>query len=161
MENKICPHCKEEIKKDAEICKHCWKKQITKVDVSYWIIAIVLFILFFYFIFSIWGGEEIKEKEDFSKNAKELCISSQIWVETNVKRTLKDPTSLEMPYCTNSNLTQSVDNQTRYHQKEDYYSFSSYYLAKNSFWAKIRKNYMCIIKYGNFPNYSINCSFLD
>jgi hypothetical protein len=39
--------------------------------------------------------------------------------------------------------------------------YESYYMSNNSFGQSVRRAYSCAIQYQIYPNYTINCGFVE
>ena len=99
-----------------------------------------------------------QQVETFKKDGIEVCIYAQQWVEDEIKPLLKDPSSLELPTCSND---PENNDHTITRMPDGGVLYQSYYISKNALNAKIKKEYTCAIQYQSYPNYTTNCAVIE
>lgn len=91
---KKCKYCKEEILKDAKVCKHCGKKQPVEVNMK--VLLIVLAVIFLPAIFSGFGSDSGATSQPTSPSVNDSSdrkVDSIVFAEHVIENLLKSPST--------------------------------------------------------------------
>lgn len=127
---KQCKYCAMMIPREAKICPHCRKQQaVLTTGAKILLVIIVLSVIPFFFV------DFDKSVYDSEENIiKRAAMTSQ----TFASQYLKAPATADFPYYGSVHV-KNMGNHT--------YEINSYVDSENSFGAKIRTGYKCIVKY--------------
>jgi predicted nucleic acid-binding Zn ribbon protein len=117
-QKKLCPNCKEEILKDAMICKHCGSKLDIEVKTTENVKAILIFVFTIIALIFIFGGNN-KEKTD---------------------TTNKTETTEEIIKYRNERID-ALANVMAYHTQKDFREGTKYKIAKGTSLGDAFKSY--------------------
>jgi len=128
----ICSKCKEEIKADAKVCRHCGAKQVIGPMQCCFIGLIALWLLS-----SITAGIGTSGGTSSSSSSVDPDISNKIYAVAcanfKVENSLKSPSTADFPW--------GVEAEALGNSK---YGVDSYVDSQNGFGATIRTDFYCI-----------------
>jgi hypothetical protein len=140
---KKCPKCKEEIKEEAEKCKHCktsltenTKKNDPLRACGYGCLPILLFVIFIS-IASFFTSDN-QNNTTTNTSVGPTCENAYITSVVYVEKELKAPSTAEFPYNYSESCIKYSDDQ---------FQINSYVDSENSYGTKVRTSWTVTVRY--------------
>ncbi len=151
-----CPYCKENIKPNAIVCKHCGMnlqtgqassvpKQLPQKKKSSGCLTFFIIVIISLIIFLFWPKGEATPEE----KQKDIELSAYTVAEEYVKFNLKSPSTAKFPTYSHATISSLGNNSWR---------ISSVVDSQNGFGAMLRSNWSVVVTYkgGDQYNFSDN-----
>ncbi|KFO66594.1 hypothetical protein ER57_16435 [Smithella sp. SCADC] len=154
MATRKCPFCKEKVKEDAMLCKHC-KNELPPLPPkkwyqTWWGLLLVLFgLMIIANAFGLKTNQKTETPEDIAAKQTDIdSIDARSWAKIYVEKSLKAPTTAKWPSGADFGVGQYKDKKGKV--VKDVWEVSGYVDAQNSFGAMIRTQwYVKLKKIGN------------
>jgi hypothetical protein len=154
MATRECPFCKEKVKGNATLCKHC-KSELPPLPPkkwyqTWWGLLLVLFgLMIIANAFGLKTNPQPETPENIAAKQADIdSIDARSWAKIYVEKSLKAPTTAKWPSGADFGVNQYMDKKGKV--VKDVWEVSGYVDAQNSFGAMIRTQwYVKVKKIGN------------